>query len=71
MTAHILHMKRTVKLLDFNRMDETVRYGDGNVLRPGQRAFATFSFLGGPQFVRSGMRVIFRDGYLRGFGIVR
>ena len=83
MVAHILHMKSTVKLSDFATMD--TREGsaplvsvsrqqpadDDNVLRPGQRAIATFAFSAGPQYVRSGMRIIFRDGHIRGFGIIR
>lgn len=87
LTAHILHLKCTVKLMDFEIIDSSLAPlmaparkkvgGSGNnaddddsssVLRPGQRATATFSFPAGPQYVRSGMRIIFRDGHVRGFG---
>ena len=74
MVAHILHMKSAVKLLDFTTMVPMSRQPpaeDDNVLRQGQRALATFAFSGGPQYIRSGMRVIFRDGPIRGFGVIR
>mmetsp|Transcript_12941 Transcript_12941/g.29300 ORF Transcript_12941/g.29300 Transcript_12941/m.29300 type:complete len:168 (-) Transcript_12941:83-586(-) len=67
-TIHILHVKTACRLVDFDTMA-----GNGTtvVLRPGQRATATFEFLQGPQHVRKGMRVILRDGHVRGIGIIR
>ena len=43
---------------------------DGIVLRPGSRAKVRFEFAQRPEFVRPGMRMLFRDGRVRGVGIV-
>lgn len=83
-TMHILHLKQTCRLDDFevidNRgiVDQPLSSSDqkrqarqGTVLRPGQRAKAKFSFMQGPQYVRTGMRVILREGLVRGIGIIK
>jgi len=41
------------------------------VLRPGARARVTFQFSKRPEFIRPGMRMIFRDGRVRGVGIIK
>mmetsp|Transcript_2142 Transcript_2142/g.2953 ORF Transcript_2142/g.2953 Transcript_2142/m.2953 type:complete len:645 (-) Transcript_2142:97-2031(-) len=43
---------------------------DGIVLRPGSRAKVRFEFAKRPEYIRPGMRMLFRDGRVRGVGIV-
>jgi elongation factor 1-alpha len=43
---------------------------DGIVLRPGSRAKVRFEFAQRPEYVRPGMRMLFRDGRVRGVGLV-
>ena len=43
---------------------------DGIVLRPGSRAKVRFQFAQRPEYIRPGMRMLFRDGRVRGVGIV-
>ena len=49
--------------------------GDGTddalILRPGSRAKVTFTFAKRPEYIRPGMRLIFRDGRVRGVGIIK
>ena len=40
------------------------------VLRPGSRAKVRFEFAQRPEYIRPGMRMLFRDGRVRGVGIV-
>ncbi|GKY92782.1 hypothetical protein MPSEU_000248000 [Mayamaea pseudoterrestris] len=40
------------------------------VLRPGSRAKVRFEFAKRPEYIRAGMRMLFRDGRVRGVGIV-
>jgi len=42
----------------------------GIVLRPGSRAKVRFEFAKRPEYIRPGMRMLFRDGRVRGVGIV-
>jgi GTPase len=50
----------------------TALYGEDNeiVLRPGSRAKVRFQFAQRPEYVRPGMRMLFRDGRVRGVGLV-
>jgi len=50
----------------------TALYGEDNeiVLRPGSRAKVHFEFAKRPEYVRPGMRMLFRDGRVRGVGLV-
>jgi len=43
---------------------------DGIVLRPGSRAKVRFEFAQRPEYIRPGMRMLFRDGRVRGVGII-
>ena len=43
---------------------------DGIVLRPGSRARVRFEFARRPEYVRPGMRMLFRDGRVRGVGLI-
>jgi elongation factor 1-alpha len=69
--VHILHQKRTVQLTSIETFDSgSICSGSEVLLRPGCRARVTFSFLQGPAYVRKGMRIILRDGRVRGIGVV-
>jgi len=71
-TMHILHLKRPVRLVDIEATDSRVPSSEPElVLRPGCRARVTFAFTQGPEYVRKGMRIILRDGHVRGVGIIR
>jgi elongation factor 1-alpha len=43
---------------------------NGVVLRPGSRAKVRFEFAKRPEYIRPGMRMLFRDGRVRGVGII-
>jgi elongation factor 1-alpha len=47
-------------------------YGEENeiVLRPGCRAKVHFEFAQRPEYIRPGMRMLFRDGRVRGVGLI-
>jgi elongation factor 1-alpha len=47
-----------------------VEESDGIVLRPGSRAKVRFEFAKRPEYIRPGMRMLFRDGRVRGVGII-
>jgi GTPase len=69
--VHILHQKRTVQLTSIETLDPGSIYSSSEVvLRPGCRARVTFTFSQGPVYVRKGMRIILRDGHIRGIGVV-
>jgi GTPase len=70
-TVHVLHLKKSVKLLKAESLGSgSTVSSSGVVLRPGSRARVTFAFSQGPAYVRKGMRVILRDGHVRGIGVV-
>ncbi|CAB9505840.1 GTP-binding protein 1 (Fragment) [Seminavis robusta] len=79
--VHILNVRqsafaRNIEIVNHNalglppshsaaRDDET-----GIVLRPGSRAKVRFEFAQRPEYIRPGMRMLFRDGRVRGVGII-
>merc|ERR1711953_84804 len=75
---HILHVKQSAsirKIEILNDRNETISssseiFGDGEnvVLRAGNRAKVQFEFSHRPEYIREGMRIIFRDGTVRGIG---
>ncbi|OEU18750.1 P-loop containing nucleoside triphosphate hydrolase protein [Fragilariopsis cylindrus CCMP1102] len=79
--VHILNVRqsayaRKIEIVDNNALGlsttHTALYGEENeiVLRPGCRAKVTFKFAKRPEYVRPGMRMLFRDGRVRGVGLV-
>jgi elongation factor 1-alpha len=76
--VHILNVRQTafaknIELVNsvslppshkLNREDDVI------VLRPGSRAKVRFEFSQRPEYVRPGMRMLFRDGRVRGVGLV-
>jgi GTPase len=79
-TMNILHLKRTCRMVDFKVLnhDNNQHGNDENneneldmVLRPGQRAQVKFAFVDSrANYIRKGMRVMLRDGHVRGIGII-
>ena len=53
-------------------LSHTSAYGEDNeiVLRPGSRAKVHFEFAQRPEYIRPGMRMLFRDGRVRGVGLI-
>jgi elongation factor 1-alpha len=64
---HILHQRPTCRLIDFEAVGETTE-DSKIVLRPGQMARAKFKLMGGAYYIRPGMRIVLRDGRVRGIG---
>mmetsp|Transcript_54637 Transcript_54637/g.61067 ORF Transcript_54637/g.61067 Transcript_54637/m.61067 type:complete len:690 (-) Transcript_54637:411-2480(-) len=79
--VHILNVRQSAhaKKIEIVNSDalglsttHTALYGAENeiVLRPGSRAKVRFEFAKRPEYVRPGMRMLFRDGRVRGVGLV-
>lgn len=64
-TAHILHLKRPVRLLSA----QNSTCNELAVLRLGDQLSATFQFTSA-EYIRKGMRLILRDGEVHGIGVV-
>lgn len=70
--VHILHVKQIARVIDFSSLDnEKLPSGEDSVLRPGDRATVRLQFLQRPEYIRPGMRILLRDGHVRGVGIVK
>lgn len=69
--VHILHVKQIAKVVDFSSLDREKLSDADSVLRPGNTATMRFQFLMRPEYIRKGMRVVLRDGHVRGVGIVK
>jgi GTPase len=67
-TLHVLHMKQAAHVTNV--------FGAGRVdisevtIRPGGQATTTFEFSRRIRRVRKGMKIIMRDGHVRGIGVV-
>ena len=73
---HVLHIKQSARALAFellNANGEIVKGEDDGiiVLRPGNRARVRFAFCSRPERIRPGMKIMFRDGLVRGAGIIK
>jgi elongation factor 1-alpha len=79
--VHILNVRQTafaksIEIVNKNVTGLPPSHGaqdddeDGIVLRPGSRARVRFEFKQRPEYVRPGMRMLFRDGRVRGVGLV-
>lgn len=73
--AHVLHIKQPVVVDNIELLeDEMGAHGfapeDEVVVRPGNRAKITFRFVKRKEFIRAGMRILFRDGHVRGVGVI-
>jgi elongation factor 1-alpha len=80
--VHILNVRqsafaRNIEIVNHNTIGLPTSHAaskDGGddtiVLRPGSRAKVTFEFAKRPEYIRPGMRMLFRDGRVRGVGII-
>jgi len=78
--VHILNVRqsayaRQIEIVNHNSMGLPPSHNaefeeDGIVLRPGSRAKVRFEFAKRPEYIRPGMRMLFRDGRVRGVGII-
>jgi GTPase len=41
-----------------------------NLLRTGDRATVIFEFIAHPEFVKAGMKLLFREGKTKGLGVI-
>ena len=73
--AHILHVKQSVKIQNIELLENGLNKDpfvteDEVVVRPGDRAKITFRFIHRKEYIRPGMRILFRDGHVRGVGVI-
>jgi len=73
--VHILHMKQAATIEHIQPIQESMICHSTSsessvVIRPGNRAKIRFRFTKRNEFIRVGMRVLFRDGCVRASGIV-
>mmetsp|Transcript_19604 Transcript_19604/g.47066 ORF Transcript_19604/g.47066 Transcript_19604/m.47066 type:complete len:739 (-) Transcript_19604:317-2533(-) len=79
--VHILNVRQTAFARNIEIVNDVATLGlppgrgagrdsEGIVLRPGSRARVRFQFAKRPEYVRPGMRMLFRDGRVRGVGII-
>lgn len=78
--VHILNVRqsayaRNIEIVNNNTLGLPKSSNDGEdeefiVLRPGSRAKVRFEFAKRPEYIRPGMRMLFRDGRVRGVGII-
>jgi len=79
--VHILNVRQTafakkIEILSKNVASLPLNHKSHNdnddeiVLRPGCRARVRFCFAQRPEYIRPGMRMLFRDGCVRGVGLV-
>jgi len=78
--VHILNVRQTafarsIEIVNNNALGLPPSHGakhdaEGIVLRPGSRAKVRFEFAKRPEYIRTGMRMLFRDGRVRGVGII-
>jgi len=74
---HILHIKQTATIEEISIVSTSPlstncnEYDEGSaVVRPGSRAIFRFKFIKQKEYLRQGMRVLFRDGRVRGCGVI-
>ena len=75
---HILHMKEPARVIDIHHHVDGTSHDANNdnkvvtttTIRPGEGARVTFEFTRRPAYVHEGMRIIMRDGHVRGIGRV-
>jgi len=72
--VHILHVRQAATIEHIQLIRESMvshsMSESSIVIRPGNRAKITFRFLKRKEFIRVGMRILFRDGCVRASGII-
>jgi GTPase len=59
-----------IQCLTMRQSAKIVHISDREVLRTGDRSRVMFKFMYRPEFMKEGMRVIFREGRCKGIGII-
>ncbi|EIN11416.1 P-loop containing nucleoside triphosphate hydrolase protein [Punctularia strigosozonata HHB-11173 SS5] len=59
---HCGAVRQTVRIVSINH--------PGGLLRTGDRATVTFQFISHPEFVKEGMKLLFREGKTKGLGVI-
>jgi GTPase len=59
---HVNNTRQAAKIIDIKN--------NNNILRIGDRTIVTFEFVNRPAYISKGDRIIFREGRLRGIGII-
>eukprot|EP01121_Diplochlamys_sp_Union-15-3_P009278 TRINITY_DN2524_c0_g1_i5.p2 TRINITY_DN2524_c0_g1~~TRINITY_DN2524_c0_g1_i5.p2 ORF type:complete len:276 (+),score=45.58 TRINITY_DN2524_c0_g1_i5:1007-1834(+) len=59
-----------IQCLTMRQSAKIVHIYDRDVLRTGDRAKVKFRFLYNPEYLKNGMRIIFREGRCKGIGII-
>ena len=60
---HVGSIRQTVRII-------SIRENEKQVLRTGDRATVVFEFVGNPEFLKEGMKLLFREGKTKGLGVV-
>jgi GTPase len=74
---HINNISQTCKILNIDKIKSKVKDEDGDIeegkiiLRPGDKANIHFKFKMKPEYIREGLRIIFRENKVRGIGIIK
>ncbi|KDQ53478.1 hypothetical protein JAAARDRAFT_209844 [Jaapia argillacea MUCL 33604] len=59
---HCGAVRQTVRIIEMNHPQ--------GILRTGDRATVTFEFISHPEFIKQGMKLLFREGKTKGLGVV-
>ena len=74
---HINNISQPCKILNIEKIKSRVKDEEGEVeegriiLRPGDKANIHFKFKVKPEYIREGLRIIFRENKVRGIGIIK
>lgn len=66
--AHVDHVRQTVRMTEINKLE--CKENDDKILRTGDKAIVKLEFTTRPEYIKEGMKIIFREGKVRAFGNV-
>jgi GTPase len=71
--VHIEHVRQSVKMLEFTKIEtfDNKSFSDdkkGNILSSGDKATVKLEFIMRPEYIKEGMRLIFREGKVKAVG---
>jgi GTPase len=65
---HADNIRQSVKIIDIEKINKTDE--EDKVLRTGDKALVKLRFIKKPEYITEGMRIVFREGKIRGIGAV-
>jgi GTPase len=74
---HINNISQSCKILNIEKIKSKVKDDENDIeegkiiLRPGDKANIHFKFKVKPEYIREGLRIIFRENKVRGIGIIK